>query len=60
MKKALLRGHATKDQYGQALRQYQEYLDEVKSDQSDKAAAHSDEFKYLIKDTTLPNKNQHF
>ncbi|KAL3771985.1 hypothetical protein ACHAWO_009176 [Cyclotella atomus] len=38
----LISGHATKDQYAQALRLYQAYLDEVKSDQRGKAAAHSD------------------
>jgi hypothetical protein len=36
---------ATKDQYEQALGEYQVYLDEVKSDQRDKAAAYSDQFK---------------
>lgn len=47
----MMEGHATKDQYAQALRGYKEYLDEVKSAQRDKAAAYSDEFKYLIEDT---------
>jgi hypothetical protein len=51
-RKLLIRGGATKDQYAQALRQYQEYLDEVKSDQRDQAAAYSDQFKYLIEDST--------
>ena len=32
-------GEATKDDYTKALRSYQEYLDEIKSDQRDKAAA---------------------
>jgi hypothetical protein len=40
-------GLTTKDQYAKALRQYQTYLDEVKSDQRDKAVAHSDRYKYL-------------
>jgi len=31
-------GHATKDDYSRALRSYQEYLNEIKSDQRDKAA----------------------
>jgi TPR repeat protein len=42
IRNSLISGHATKDQYVQALRLYQAYLDEVKSDQRDKAAAHSD------------------
>ena len=32
-------GHATKDDYAEALQSYQAYLDEVKSDQRDQAAA---------------------
>jgi len=32
-------GHATKDDYTEALRSYQAYLDEVKSDQREEAAA---------------------
>ena len=39
-------GQATKDDYTKALRLYQAYLDEVKSDQRDKAAAFSDNDKY--------------
>jgi len=39
-------GHATKDDYAIALRSYQVYLDEIKSDQRDKAAACNDEYKY--------------
>ena len=38
-------GHATKEQYGQAIRAYKEYLDEVKSDQRDSAANQG--FEYL-------------
>ena len=37
-------GHATKDDYAKALQAYQNYLDEIKSKQRDKAAA--DEYKY--------------
>jgi hypothetical protein len=51
LKNIMIKGHATKDQYAQAIRKYQLYLDEVKSDHRDQAAAHSDEFKYLIEDT---------
>ena len=39
-------GYATKDDYAKALRVYQAYLGEIKSDQRDKAAAFSDRFKY--------------
>ena len=39
-------GDATKEDYARALRAYQTYLDEIKSDQRDKAAAFSDEYKY--------------
>ena len=39
-------GHATKDDYAKALKAYQEYLEEIKSDDRDKAAASSDIFKY--------------
>jgi len=38
-------GHATKDDYAKALRSYQSYLDEIKSDQRDEAAA-AGEYKY--------------
>jgi TPR repeat protein len=41
-------GNATRDQYAQALRGYQQYLIEVRSDQRDRAAAHRDEYKYLF------------
>jgi len=34
-------GHATKDDYAKALRAYQEYVDGIKSDQRDEAAAFS-------------------
>ena len=39
-------GHATKDDYAKALRSYQVYLDEIKSDQRDKAAAADEDYKY--------------
>jgi len=42
-----MNGHATKKDYAQALRSYQAYIDEIRSDQRDKAAAHdSNMFKY--------------
>ena len=40
-------GHATKDDYSKALRAYQSYLEEIRSDQRDKAAAASVRFKYI-------------
>jgi hypothetical protein len=42
IKKAMARGHATR-----ALRGYQQWVNEVKSDQRDRAAAYSDEYKYV-------------
>ena len=46
IKQLYLNGIATKDDYTNALQSYQEYLGEIKSDQRDKAAAFSDEYKY--------------
>ena len=39
-------GHATKDDYSKALQAYQKYLDEIRSEQRDKAAAANDKYKY--------------
>ena len=39
-------GYATKDDYAKALRTHQAYLDEIKSDQRDEAAALDDDNKY--------------
>ena len=39
-------GHATKDHYANALQSYQAYINEIKSDQRDKAAGFSDEYRY--------------
>ena len=39
-------GLATKEDYSKALESYQSYLDEIKSDQRDKAAAAHVNFKY--------------
>ena len=39
-------GHATKEDYTKALKAYQAYLGEIKSDQRDEAALFSDEYKY--------------
>ena len=38
-------GHATKEDYAQALRVYQKYLDQVRSDQRDKVTAFDDRYK---------------
>jgi len=39
-------GDATKEVYAEALRSYQAYLDEIRSDQRDEAAAANDDYKY--------------
>ena len=39
-------GHATKDHYANALQSHQAYLNEIKSDQRDKAAAFQDDCSY--------------
>jgi len=47
IKQLFIDGHATKEDYTKALQLYQAYLDEIKSDQRDDAAAHdSDQYKY--------------
>ena len=46
IKELYLDGHATKDDYAKALKAYQAYLGEIKSDQRDKAAEYSDNYKY--------------
>ena len=46
IRKAYLEGRAAKDDYAKALRSHQAYLDEIKSDQRDKAATFCDDFKY--------------
>jgi TPR repeat protein len=46
IKHLFMNGNATKEDYGKALRSYQQYIDEVKSDQRDKAAAFDGKFKY--------------
>ena len=40
------KGYATKDDYGKALKAYQAYLVEVKSDDRDNAAASNDRFRF--------------
>ena len=39
-------GPATKEDYAKALRSYQAYLDEIRSDQRDEAAAADDDYTY--------------
>ena len=46
IKSLYLDGHATKDDYAIALRSYQAYVDDIKSDQRDKAVAFRGEHKY--------------
>ena len=46
IKSMYLKGYVTKDDYAKALRSYQAYLDEIKSNQRDKAAVASDSFYY--------------
>ena len=41
-----MNGHVAKDHYGNALRSHQEYVNEIKSDQRDKAVAFSNRFRY--------------
>jgi len=43
------KGHATKEDYTKALRARQLYVDEIRSDQRDKAAAFDERFKYYSK-----------
>ena len=47
VKRSFMDGHTTKEDYSKALRAYQEYLNEVKSDQRDKAAALDNRYKYI-------------
>jgi len=47
IRKMLSFGHSTKDNYMKALISYQAYLDEIKSDQRDEAAAADDKYKYI-------------
>ena len=42
-----LYGHATKEDYSKALQAYQKYLDEIRSEQRDNAAAFRDTYKYI-------------
>ena len=46
IKTLYMNGHVTKDDFETALRSYQSYLDEIRSDQRDEAAAAKDEYKY--------------
>jgi TPR repeat protein len=48
LKRAMTDGKATRDHYAQALRGYEKYLNDVRSDQRDQqAAAYRDDCKYL-------------
>ena len=46
IKRYSLNGYATKDDYANALRDYQAYVDEIKSEQRDEAAAFREDYKY--------------
>ena len=46
IKALYLNGYATKDDYAKSLRAYQAYLDEVRSEQRDEAAAVSEDWEY--------------
>ena len=46
IKELYMNGYATKDDYTKALHAYQSYLDYIKSDQRDKAAAFDEKYKY--------------
>ena len=46
IKVLFMKGHATKEDYAQALRAHQAYMDEIRSDPRDKAAAFAEKFKY--------------
>ena len=46
IKKLYIEDHATKDDYAKALRYYQAYLDEIKSDQRDQAVAYNAIYEY--------------
>ena len=46
IKQLFMDGDATKDDYGKALRSYQAYLDEIKSDKRDKAASSDNRYRY--------------
>ena len=47
IKQLFMKGHATKKDYAKALRYHQAYLDEVRSDQRDAAAASDENNRYI-------------
>jgi len=47
MQELLYKGRVTKEEYTEALHAYKAYLDEIKSDERDKAAAAVDDCKYI-------------
>ena len=48
IKRLYMKGQATKEDYEKALQTYQVYLDEIRSDQRDKAATDYENCKYLL------------
>jgi intergrase/recombinase len=47
IRRLFMEGRATKKDYANALRSFQQYIDEIKSDQRDEAAAFNEDFRYL-------------
>jgi TPR repeat protein len=47
IKRLFVAGRATKEDYEKALLSFQAYVDEIKSDQRDEAAAMSEQYKYI-------------
>jgi TPR repeat protein len=47
IKKVMGMGKATRDHYAQALQGYQQYVNAVRSEQQNRAAAYSEKYKYL-------------
>ena len=46
IKQLFMKGLATRDDYAKALKAYQAYISDIKSNDRDKAAAFSDEYHY--------------
>lgn len=43
-----MKGYASRDDYAEGLRGYQQYIEDVRSDHRDRAAAFSEHFEYLV------------
>jgi TPR repeat protein len=53
IKELFFEGRATKDDYEKALPSYQDYIDDIKSDQRDEAAAHHVDLRYYQNNINL-------